>query len=65
MHGPQIGSDENGEAADGELEARRRELRDAVRRGLEDIEAGLVVDLNHALDRIEAMLDELEAGKRA
>jgi predicted transcriptional regulator len=44
-----------------DLEARRAELRAAVKRGLEDIEEGRVVDLEQALDRIEAMLDELEA----
>ena len=32
-----------------------------MKRGLEDIEEGRVVDLEAALDRIEAMLDELEA----
>jgi len=47
-----------------ELEARRAELRAAVKRGLEDIEEGRVHDLGEALDRIEAMLDELEASKR-
>jgi predicted transcriptional regulator len=47
-----------------DLEVRRVELRAAVKRGLEDIEAGRVVDLEAAFDRIEAMLDELEAGKR-
>lgn len=45
-------------------EARRAELREAVKRGLEDIEQGRVADLESALDRIEAMLDELEATKR-
>lgn len=44
-------------------EARRAELRAAVKRGLEDVEEGLVVDLEQHLDRIEAMLDELEAGR--
>ena len=48
-----------------DLEARRAELRAAVKRGLEDIEEGRVVDLEAALDRIEAMLDELEASKRS
>jgi predicted transcriptional regulator len=45
-------------------EARREALRAAVKRGLEEIEAGHVVDLEAALDRIEAMLDELEAIRR-
>lgn len=52
-------------AATPDGEARRAELRAAVKRGLEDIEQGRVVDLESALDRIEAMLDELEATKRA
>jgi predicted transcriptional regulator len=42
-------------------EARREELRAAVKRGLEDVEEGRVVDLEQHLDRIEAMLDELES----
>lgn len=46
-------------------EARLGELRAAVARGLEDIKAGLVVDLEEAFGRIEAMLDELEAAKRS
>jgi predicted transcriptional regulator len=65
---PNIGSGEDGEAAAGrsrEREARRGELRAAVKRGLEDIEAGRIVDLEQAFDEIEAMLDELEAAKRA
>jgi hypothetical protein len=41
------------------------ELRVAVERGLEDIKAGRVVDLEEAFGRIEAMLDELEAAKRS
>jgi predicted transcriptional regulator len=45
-------------------EARRDALRAAVKLGLKDIEEGRVVDLDAALDRIEAMLDELEASKR-
>ena len=59
--------DEGSSAAAGssELEARRAELRAAVKRGLEDVEAGRVVDLEQAFDRIEAMLDELEATKRS
>ena len=48
-----------------EREARRSELRAAVKQGIEDIEQGRVVDLEAAFDRIEAMLDELEAGKRS
>ncbi len=45
-------------------EARRAELRAAVKRGLEDVENGRVVDLEQHFDRIEAMLDELEATGR-
>ncbi|HYI39403.1 MAG TPA: hypothetical protein VE053_03705 [Allosphingosinicella sp.] len=48
-----------------EREGRRGELRAAVKRGLQDIEEGRVADLGEALDRIEAMLDELEATKRS
>ena len=44
-------------------EARRAELRAAVKRGLEDVENGRVADLEQHFDRIEAMLDELEAIK--
>lgn len=39
-------------------------LRAAVERGLEDIRAGQVVDLDAAFDRIESMLDEIEAAER-
>ena len=61
-HTPPGGPDDGGCAAPGsEAEARRDELRAAVKRGLEDIEEGRVVDLEAALDRIESMLDELEA----
>ena len=63
---PQIGhgAGDDGTASGGDgLEARRAELRAAVKRGLEDIEEGRVVDLGAALDRIEAMLDELEAAR--
>ena len=51
--------------ADDAGEARRAELRAAVKRGLEDVENGRVVDLERHFDRIEAMLDELEASKAA
>ncbi|HYG47286.1 MAG TPA: hypothetical protein VD846_05015 [Allosphingosinicella sp.] len=51
-------------ATDG-IEARRGELRAAVKRRLADIEEGRVADLGEALDRIEAMLDELEAVGRS
>ena len=45
-------------------QARLGELRAAVARGLEDIKAGRVADVDEAFARIEAMLDELEAAKR-
>ncbi len=63
---PQIApsDDEDGSAARGGQEARLAWLRAAVKQGLEDIKGGRVSDLEGALDRIEAMLDELEAAKR-
>ena len=45
-------------------EAHLAELRAAVQRGIDDIKAGRVVDLEDGLARIEAMLDELEAARR-
>ena len=63
---PGSGEDGNSSAAsNSEHEARHAELRAAVKRGLEDVEEGRVVDLDEAFDRIEAMLDELEAAKRS
>ena len=64
---PGLGSDaDNSFAAEAPArDARRAELRAAVKQGLVDIEEGRVVDLGEALDRIEAMLDELEADKRS
>jgi len=55
------GADDNSVAQTSKIEARRSELRAAVKRGLADIEEGRVANLEEALDRIEAMLDELEA----
>lgn len=49
----------------GGREARLGWLRSAVKDGLEDIKAGRVDDLEAAFERIEAMLDELEAAKRS
>lgn len=40
-------------------------VREGVRRGLADVEAGRVVDLDEAFDQVEAMLDEMEAARRA
>jgi predicted transcriptional regulator len=66
---PQIapsGDDDGSNPAEGGgREARLGWLRAAVKEGLEDIKGGRVSDLEGALDRIEAMLDELEAAKRA
>jgi hypothetical protein len=64
---PQIPSDRDDgadSAESGGREARLAWLRCAVKDSLEEIKAGRVADLETALDRIEAMLDELEAGKR-
>ncbi|HEX8124707.1 MAG TPA: hypothetical protein VF548_03920 [Allosphingosinicella sp.] len=58
--------DDNPEAAGSSgREARLRWLRTAVKDGIEDIKAGRVVDLEAAFERIESMLDELEAAKRS
>lgn len=40
-------------------------VRVGVQRGLDDVEAGRVVDLDEAFDRVEAMLDKMEAARRA
>ena len=48
----------------GERQQRLALLRAEAERGLEDIRAGRVTDLHAALDRIETMLDEIEAIKR-
>jgi predicted transcriptional regulator len=48
----------------GGREERLVAIRAAVERGLEEIRAGRVTDLDAALDRIETMLDEIEAAKR-
>lgn len=65
-HPPSVGPiDDNSAAPRSKAEARREELRAAVKRGIEEIEEGRVVDLEAAFDRIEAMLDELEASKRS
>ena len=56
--------DEEGVSTPGGRKDRLAALRAAVERGLEDIRAGQVVDLDAAFDRIEAMLDEIEAAER-
>lgn len=48
----------------GSREARLAAMRAAVEQGLEDVRAGRVADLDAAFDRIERMLDEIEAAKR-
>jgi len=60
-------SDDDGSHAPetGGREARLAGLRAAVKEGLEDIKGGRVDDLEAAFERIEAMLDELEAAKRS
>jgi predicted transcriptional regulator len=62
---PRSGPGDEGLSAAAAREARLAELRAAAQRGLDDIKAGRVLDLDEALDRIEAMLDEMEAAKRA
>ncbi|HET9639843.1 MAG TPA: hypothetical protein VFP12_11615 [Allosphingosinicella sp.] len=65
---PQIGPDRTlGDSDDREREreAHLTALRAAVQRGLDDVAAGRVVDLDEAFDQVEAMLDEMEAAKRA
>lgn len=59
-------ADDDGPATSGsEHEARLDALRSAVKLGLDEIKHGGVDDPESALDRIEAMLDELEAAKRS
>jgi hypothetical protein len=58
------GIDDSAEST-GAREERLAAIRVAVERGLEDIRAGRVTDLDAAFDRIETMLDEIEAAKRA
>jgi antitoxin ParD1/3/4 len=40
-------------------------VRAGVQRGLDDVAAGRVLDLDEAFDQVEAMLDEMEAARRA
>ena len=53
-----------GEPLEREREDRLAAIRAAVERSLEDVKAGRVADQDAALDRIEKMLDEIEAAKR-
>ncbi len=48
-----------------EREARIAAVRAAVQRGLDDVKAGRVVDLEDGFAEIYAMLDEMEATRRA
>ncbi|HEX8224874.1 MAG TPA: hypothetical protein VF605_13730 [Allosphingosinicella sp.] len=57
-------SDNDSVGAAGDRDDRVAALRAAVERGLEDVRAGRVTDLDAAFDRIERMLDEIEAAKR-
>lgn len=47
-----------------EREAWLAAVRAGVQRGLDDVAAGRVVDLDEAFDQVEAMLDEMEAARR-
>ena len=58
------GSDDEPTGPAGGREERLAAIRAAVERGLEDIRAGRVTDLDAAFDRIERMLDEIEAAKK-
>jgi hypothetical protein len=53
-----------GLSTDREREERLAAIRAAVEQSLEDVKAGRVADQDAALDRIEKMLDEIEAAKR-
>jgi antitoxin ParD1/3/4 len=48
-----------------EREARIAAVRVALQRGLDDVKAGRVVDLEQGFAEIYAMLDEMEAARRA
>ena len=48
-----------------EREARIAAVRVAVQRGLDDVKAGRVVDVEEGFAEIYAMLDEMEAARRA
>ena len=56
-------SEEAAESVD-QREERVAAIRAAVERDLDEIRTGQVADLDTALDRIEKMLDEIEAAKR-
>ena len=48
-----------------EREARIAAVRAAVQRGLDDVKAGRVVDIEEGFAEIYAMLDDMEAARRA
>jgi len=48
-----------------EREAQIAAVRAAVQRGLDDVKAGRVVDLEEGFAEIYAMLDDMEAARRA
>lgn len=65
---PQIGPDrtlDDSDHRETDHEARLAALRAAIQRGIDDGKAGRVVDLDEAFDQVEAMLDEMEAARRA
>ena len=65
---PQIDPDrtlQDSDHAEMGREARLAALRAAIQRGIDDGGAGRVVDLDEAFDQVEAMLDEMEAARRA
>lgn len=64
LNPPDDSFDEEAVGVAGAREARLAALRAAVERGLEEVRAGRVTDLDAAFDRIETMLDEIEAVKR-
>lgn len=47
-----------------EREERRAAIRAGIQRGVEDAEAGRLVDLDEAFDRVDAMLDGMDAAQR-
>jgi hypothetical protein len=56
---------ENDDHREREREVRLAALRAAIQLGIDDGEAGRVIDLEEAFDQVEAMLDEMEVARRA
>lgn len=48
-----------------EREAQLQRLRAEIQKGIDDADAGRVVDADEAFDEVERMLDDIEAAKRA